>query len=1362
MATKEETMQEVQAPLGRGAVIQGRYIVESLLGKGDFGVTYLVREQHKLFVLAEVFDPNEEESYRFTFEYVAPASLDHQALPAVQYVFNDDKLGRTYILMGYIEEPNLEKLRLQQPEKRFPLPKVMAFMVPVIDTLNFLHHQSPPVIHQNVNPTNIIVSPTLHVPVLMMLDLVKECDSTTTTFHSFVSGYGAPEQYGMEISTCTDIYALGATCYTLLTGIIPPDALYRSTQLHNGEVDPLKPLDEVIPTLPACIVETIQRSMSLHADDRFPSVQRFKQAFQADLRFQKSLMQQLHLSLPEQDLSPKADSVEQKPLEPMIAQTSTTQTNSVKQQPPEPSLVPSVPTFQQTPMLKKPRLLTVTEELPTSEGVPSILTNKEPATADVAPPLSSELQNSVGDLNMPFRAETLLKTDDEYDILNNTQPWRVFFHKISMKTGFPDGESWSQENGHNGKVRFDTPELEEETLKLFAEEGPELLQPSSYDLTVVIPTRNERDNIMPLLHELQESLDGMKAEIIFVDDSDDDTPTIITGASVAMSTSMFHVHVEHRQPGTARAGGLATAVVYGMNRAQAEFVAVIDADLQHPPKQLHVFYDQAAMHNADLVIASRYIKGGSYQGLAGVGRRFISVGMKWTAKFLFPGQLRRISDPLGGFFLLRRSLLADVSLRPIGYKILLELLIRCPWQHVLEIPYHFQARAHGQSKATMQQGLLALQHMLRLWREVPAAGRIWKISILFLLNVLAALELFIINKSFPRAWANLNIVIIAVIAWLCLVLFNRFIFPCKGSVQRITIPATPVVDAHQESTDDMDRQDNTPVALTPSKKLLVVQPTTPFQAPRPVVRPPVFRRRRRLWKIAGVALLVVLILVSVRVDIIASASNDELLVQIANQSADTIDLRQAFPISPYLLGANVFPASGTDSLDQPLTGFMDYGPLVIQGLNDAHIHLLRFPGGNWGEEHLLSYDQLNSFSTLLSHVGSEGMVQTYLSGQIGTGLSSGQPEKVLKTSQLSLQDQANLAGQWVDYMNNPHSRLRTGIYGHAPFHPVKFWTVGNEPDLLLNPATGKRFTVKEYTNAFIQFSLIMHQNNPAIQVFGPEISQFYGVGLGPKDATGELWMEGFLKGVSDYEKAHPALKFHPLDGVSFHRYPLGDASSAPSVLLSSTNEWIYLLPPLRQLFRQYFVRDAPVAVTEINANPTQKVPTPGLAALWWADTLGSLMTQRVEYVAFFSVEGVDTPYPLLTTTLEQTAMLRVMQMYSYLQHNYIPVGTQHDTISLYATQDDTHQTLSLLFINKSSAIQSAQVSVKDKFLGLSAWPDTTISLFGNSLILVTLHRNGGAQAFSYKVPTNESSGVNPVNFTLCGNDSDVLSNDRPC
>ena len=385
MTTKEKTVQDLQVPLPGGALVQGHYIVESLLGKGDFGNIYLLRDRYrkeKLFVLAEVFNPNAEESYRFALEYVAPTSLDHQILPRTQYVFDDDKPGRTYVLTSYIEEPTLEILRLQQPQKRFPLPKVMAFMIPIINALDYLHNQNPPVIHQNINPTNIIISRILNSPVLIMLDLLKECDSTTTTLHSFAPGYSAPEQYGKEISIRADIYALGATCYTLLTGIIPPDALYRATQMYNGEGDPLKPLNEAIPAIPAFIVETIQRSLSLKANDRFPSVQQFEQALKDNLRFQESSMLKSGFILPEQDLPMKADSVEQKPLEPMIAPTSTTQTDLVEQQLPEPILASFVPTVQQEPVPEVPPLLAVTEELPTPEIGPPVSVVQQPSVSE--------------------------------------------------------------------------------------------------------------------------------------------------------------------------------------------------------------------------------------------------------------------------------------------------------------------------------------------------------------------------------------------------------------------------------------------------------------------------------------------------------------------------------------------------------------------------------------------------------------------------------------------------------------------------------------------------------------------------------------------------------------------------------------------------------------------------------------------------------------------------------------------------------------------------------------------------------------------------------------------------------------------
>jgi eukaryotic-like serine/threonine-protein kinase len=274
----EENMQEAQAPLPAGTVIHERYMVESLFGKGDFGNVYLVRDQRdeqKLFVLAELISPTERERYRFTLDYVSLAPLDRRVLPRTQYVLSDDKSGRAYLLMGYIEESNLEMLRLQQAEKRFPLGQVITTMTPVINAVACLHARHPPVIHGNIQPASIIVSQMVGAPVLAMLEIFAE-GSTTTPLHYFAPGYGATEQYSGEFSIHSDIYGSGATCYTLLTGIAPPDALYRSTQLSNGESDPLKPVHEVIPGIPRLIAEAIQRAMSINANDRFSSVEQLR------------------------------------------------------------------------------------------------------------------------------------------------------------------------------------------------------------------------------------------------------------------------------------------------------------------------------------------------------------------------------------------------------------------------------------------------------------------------------------------------------------------------------------------------------------------------------------------------------------------------------------------------------------------------------------------------------------------------------------------------------------------------------------------------------------------------------------------------------------------------------------------------------------------------------------------------------------------------------------------------------------------------------------------------------------------------------------------------------------------------------
>jgi hypothetical protein len=516
---------------------------------------------------------------------------------------------------------------------------------------------------------------------------------------------------------------------------------------------------------------------------------------------------------------------------------------------------------------------------------------------------------------------------------------------------------------------------------------------------------------------------------------------------------------------------------------------------------------------------------------------------------------------------------------------------------------------------------------------------------------------------------------------------------------------------------------------------------------------PAVKRRRRLLGITSFLLLVMLIFAAVRLAITATASNDQLTLRIGNQQAVTLDLRQSLPISPTLPGTNVFPRTGTTSQDGA-NGFMDYSPSLTTGLSNAHINLLRFPGGTWGESHYLSYDQLSAFSGLLQQTHAEGMVQARLSG----------PIKGNFTELSDVQSRAALAGQWVDFLNNPHSDRRIGKYIHAPFSPVKYWTVGDEPDKLINPATGQLYTVTQYVQDFILFSTVMHRVDPNIQVIGPEISEFYGPGAGPRDANGELWMEGFLKGVGAYEQAnHVTL----LDGVSFHRYQFVNGTQTPYLFLSSAGEWNYLLPALHQLISQDLGRDVPIALTEINTNPpnqaNQAAPPQGIAALWWADTLGTLMNQQVGLVAFASASDINTPYPLFTTVGQQpTAMYRVMELFSHLQNNLIPLNVEQDPISVYATQDNAHTTVSLIFINKSNSIQLAQINALSTLFVVNPWTNLNVNLAADSIVVITLHRNAGAEAYSFTVPASNDPNAGAVLHTLCVDQSDTLQNTTPC
>ena len=186
----------------------------------------------KLFIFKEVIEPEKQVRHRLASQGKLLRRLHHPGLPRVHQVLKDDKYGRIFLLMEYIAGRDLEALRQQQPEQLFSWLYVMSIMAPVIESLLYLHRQRPPFVHGAIKPANIIVQQEYGMPVLVGLGLARACAPVQLrdVDHSL---YRAPEQYDGHIDVRSDIYALGATFYTLVTGKLPPDA--RSRQARTSE-----------------------------------------------------------------------------------------------------------------------------------------------------------------------------------------------------------------------------------------------------------------------------------------------------------------------------------------------------------------------------------------------------------------------------------------------------------------------------------------------------------------------------------------------------------------------------------------------------------------------------------------------------------------------------------------------------------------------------------------------------------------------------------------------------------------------------------------------------------------------------------------------------------------------------------------------------------------------------------------------------------------------------------------------------------------------------------------------------------------------------------------------------------------------
>jgi dolichol-phosphate mannosyltransferase len=226
-------------------------------------------------------------------------------------------------------------------------------------------------------------------------------------------------------------------------------------------------------------------------------------------------------------------------------------------------------------------------------------------------------------------------------------------------------------------------------------------------LSVVVPTRNEADNVAELVRRLELANLGVPFEIIFVDDSDDGTPAAVEEAG---GRSKHSIRLIHRSPDE-RADGLGGAVVEGFRAARGPWVCVMDSDLQHPPELVRELLDHAQTSGLDLVLASRFRGKGGAKTL-GPARQAVSRTLIGLTRVFFPFRLRGVTDPLTGFFVVRRDALELDRLQPRGFKILLEILARTPKLRAGEVPFEFGERYAGESKASVGEGLTFL---MQLW-----------------------------------------------------------------------------------------------------------------------------------------------------------------------------------------------------------------------------------------------------------------------------------------------------------------------------------------------------------------------------------------------------------------------------------------------------------------------------------------------------------------------------------------------------------------------------------------------------------------------------------------------------------------------
>jgi len=331
---------------------------------------------------------------------------------------------------------------------------------------------------------------------------------------------------------------------------------------------------------------------------------------------------------------------------------------------------------------------------------------------------------------------------------------------------------------------------------------------------------------------------------------------------------------------------------------------------------------------------------------------------------------------------------------------------------------------------------------------------------------------------------------------------------------------------------------------------------------------------------------------------------------------------------------------------------------------EARITMIRYPGGNWGDENDLQPYQIDQFALLAEQLGSEV--------SLNVRLHNGTPEQ---------------AADLVRYTNIEND------------YNIRYWGIGNEPTLFATSRDEPEYGVERFNEEWRAFAEAMKAVDDSILLIGPELHQFGStLESTPKDPFDLDWMTEFLKANGDL-----------VDIVSIHRYPFpqggGGRAATVDELTAASKEWDEIIPYLRRLIIETTGEDLPIAVTEVNSHWSNAIggeatPDSFINAIWWADALGRMINNDVDVVNYFSLQSNNSTggYGLFGRS-EPRPTYYVYKIFQDFGDERVFAACDDSDLGIYSALDD-EDGLSIIIVNLGEEMVSKSLVTENENLNL--------------------------------------------------------------